>query len=85
MNIRENQGKTESISLKISRRIREFFLKSLWQSSFMLTVCSCSYGVSTGIYFRYLYYLQLKSLIIEEVLKCRDDVAFKLAALAIQG
>jgi len=34
---------------------------------------------------RYLYYLQLKSLIIEEVLKCRDDVAFKLAALAIQA
>ncbi|XP_065052180.1 tyrosine-protein phosphatase non-receptor type 21-like [Rhopilema esculentum] len=34
---------------------------------------------------RYLYYLQLKSLVIEEVLKCRDDVSFRLAALAIQA
>ena len=59
-----------------------------------VTHLSCSYFPIPNIIsqnnvfkslFRYLYYLQLKSLVIEEVLKCRDDVSFRLAALAIQG
>eukprot|EP00794_Sanderia_malayensis_P017362 gene17361-19097_t len=34
---------------------------------------------------RYLYYLQLKNDIIEERLKCKDDIAFKLASFAVQS
>lgn len=58
------------------------------QICFMLCICALFVlhgGINNYFLFRYLYYLQLKTLILNGKLKCKLHEALKLGSFAMQG